>query len=821
MRNGSRPEQYAADAPHRRRRVGTTRSVTAAVLAVLYGVPSVADEPTLQEIIVTATRRAASAQDIPLSITAISGDTLDQAGIQDLSALARSLAGFNFVDKGPFGGASGSSLIIRGLNAEALVFQPGLGTPVVPAVATYVDDTPLFVHLRLQDLDHVEILRGPQGTLYGSGSLGGTIRFIQNAPDPTAFSAKAEAGVSKTDHAHAINDDVNATINLPVSPTIAVRLNASFTNEAGFINEPGLYPVDASGVPIAAHSGQLMSPAVIYSKDGVNSYGYRSARIATLWKPNDDFHAQLSYYYQKSTANGFPAVTPNVYGASALSFADVSPDTATDRVDLAALTLEYDLGFATLTSSSSWAHHNNATVSDLTHLYEGFSFYPSFYGANPRALVIGRDQLDDTPWTEEIRFVSKTHGTFDWVAGLFFRKEQTNIQEHEYYPGYNDYFNACAPVYGVSNGDGVTPSQCGVGEYGPSNNVGNVNGISLVKDQTYIGDFQTSFKDLALFGELTAHLSDAWSVTGGARAFKQTVSQSQQTGLLFDGPAFIANNSLSAEWRRASWKFNTAYKIDNSNQVYATWSQGFRRGGVNALPPTEPAANYVTPSALFKVQPDTADNYEVGVKGTLWNRIRYSAAIFDINWHNIQEGAQLTPFVYPGAVNLGDGYSRGLETELLANITEHVSAQLGYTYDETKLTSISAEALAGLSVPPPAAGGPLPGTPKNSLALGFEYGHVGFAGGELRYAINGHYQGPVLSAVSATIPRVGGYTTLGTRASFARSSWVTTVYVDNLTNVLGINTYSDPYNYGNRNYFAVISRPRTIGVTIAYSFKAL
>ena len=821
MPNGSRTAKSATNVPHRRRCIGTTTSVTAAVLAALYGVSSVADEPPMQEIIVTATRRAASAQDIPLSITAISGDTLDQAGIQDMAALARSMAGFNFVDKGPFGGASGSSLIIRGLNGEALVFQPGLGTPVVPPVATYVDDTPLFFHLRLQDLDHVEILRGPQGTLYGSGSLGGTIRFIQNAPDPTAFSAKTEVGVSKTDHTHAINDDINAMINLPVSPTIAVRLNVSFTDEAGFINEPNLYALDASGVPIAAHSGQLLSPPVTYSKDGVNSYGYRSARIAALWKPNDDFHAQISYYYQKSTANGFPAITPNVYGAAALSFADVSQDSATDRVDLAALTLEYDLGFATLTSNSSWAHHNNATVSDLTHLYEGFSFYPSFYGANPRALVIGRDQLDDKPWTEEVRFVSKTHGTFDWVAGLFFRKEQTNIQEHEYYPGYNDYFNACAPVYGVSNGDGVTPSQCGVGEYGPINNVGAINGIPLVRDQTYIGDFQTTFKDLALFGELTAHLSDAWSVTGGARAFKQTVSQSQQTGLLFDGPAFTANNSLSAEWRRASWKLNTAYKIDNSNQVYATWSQGFRRGGVNALPPTEPAANYVTPAALFKVQPDTADNYEVGVKGTLWNRIRYSAAIFDIQWHNIQEGAQLTPFVYPGAVNLGDGYSRGLETELFANITEHVSAQLGYTYDETKLTSISAEALGGLSVPPPAAGGSLPGTPKNSLALGLEYGHVEFADGELRCAVDGHYQGPILPAVSATIPRVGGYTTLGTRASFARSGWVTTVYVDNLTNVLGINTYSDPYNYGNRNYFAVVSRPRTIGVTIAYSFKAL
>ena len=130
----------------------------------------------------TATRRATTAQDIPISITAISGATLEQSGIEDINKLAHSIAGVNFTDKGPFGGVNGSTLIIRGLNSEATAGQLALASPVVPPVATYVDETPLFVNLRLLDLDHVEVLRGPQGTLYGSGSLGGTIRFVQNAP---------------------------------------------------------------------------------------------------------------------------------------------------------------------------------------------------------------------------------------------------------------------------------------------------------------------------------------------------------------------------------------------------------------------------------------------------------------------------------------------------------------------------------------------------------------------------------------------------------------------------------------------------------------
>src|ERR1700724_2861665 len=243
MKTCSHARQPALVNPrHRRNQMGTLTTLTAAVLSALYGeaataVPAASEDNALQEVVVTATRREVSAQDLPISITAVTGASLEQAGISDISGLAHSMAGVNVTDKGPFGGVNGSTLIIRGLNSEATSGQLALATPVVPPVATYVDDTPLFVNLRLQDLDHVEILRGPQGTLYGSGSLGGTIRFVQNAPDPKGFDAKAEAGMSKTAHTHSVNDDVNGMLNLPLSDTLAVRLNASWTDEAGFINQ--------------------------------------------------------------------------------------------------------------------------------------------------------------------------------------------------------------------------------------------------------------------------------------------------------------------------------------------------------------------------------------------------------------------------------------------------------------------------------------------------------------------------------------------------------------------------------------------------------
>ena len=791
--------------------------VAVGVLAVLYGTLSTADDNTLQEVIVTATRRSESAQDIPASITAITGKTLEQAGISDIAELARSVAGVDVTDKGPFGGVNGSTLIIRGLNSDSTSGEFIQSSPIVPPVATYVDDTPLFFNLRLQDLDRVEILRGPQGTLYGSGSLGGTIRFVQNAPDPGAFDAKLESGVSKTSHTHALNYDVNGMLNLPVSETFAFRLNAGYTDDAGFINQPNLYVLDAAGAPVPSQPGNLLSPPRTYSQDGVNAYRYRSVRAAALWKPNEDFHAQLSYYYQMSMANGFPYSAP-LYGVDSLSSTDYIPATSTDRISLTALTMEEDLGFATLTSNTSYAQHQSVAQGDVTSLYDTFPFYAALYGQNPRVLVVGDQGFYDKPWAQEIRLASKTGGAYDWVGGLFYKHEQTTIQEHDFYPGYLDYFNACVPAYGA--GDGINPSQCGIGEtsYTPGSPPTTIDGIPIIKDQAYIGDFETTYTDLAAFGEFTWHFAPDWSATGGTRLFKQTVTQTQQTGLLFDGPQYIANLSQSDTWRKALWKANVAYQIDGTNLAYATWSQGFRRGAVNALPPAEPAVGYITPPGLYKVAPDTADNYEIGVKGTLMNRYRYSAAVYDIQWHNVQQSAFLTPLAIPGAVNIGNAYSRGFETEWYGVFTEHLSAQVNYTYDFTKLTSLNAVALSGLSVPPPAIGSPLPGTPKNTAAVTIEYGHVHVGDGELRFAANAHYQSAVIPALSATIPTAAGYTTVGTRMTYAQSQWRSTIYVDNLTNQIGVNSYTDPIQWG-KNYQALVSTPRTVGVTIGYSFK--
>jgi len=875
---------------------GAASSLTAAVLTALYGSPvgaepvastatsastatAASEENVLQEVVVTATRRAVSAQDLPISITAVSGTSLEQAGIEDIAGLAHSMSGVNYTDRGPFGGVNGSTLIIRGLNSESLAFQEGLATSVVPPVAIYVDDTPLFFNIRLQDLDRVEVLRGPQGTLYGSGSLGGTIKFVENAPDPSGFDAKGEVGLSKTAHTHANNEDINGMINLPLSDTFALRINAGASDDAGFINQTNLYVLGPGGVPELTSPTTPSNPVGIspalgvktYAQDGVNSYQYRNARVSMLWKPSDEFKAQLSYYYQRSAANGFPYIATDAlaytqpiaaanqflpYGTQtpvtsppnllSLSPATVPPGTdrltsasnslegTADDVNVVALNVDYDMGFATLTSSSSWAHHNNTSHDDLTAEYANFNFYQNLYGQNPRNIINALDQLDDKIYAQEFRLASKTGGTFDWIAGLFYKQEKTYIQEHEYYPGYDAFYNACtnSGLYPSTDYGGVNGSACGAGEQPPGTII---DGIANPLDQTYIGDVETTFKDMAAFGELTWHLTDAWSLTGGTRLFKQTVSQAQQTGLLFDGPGYVSGNSLSDEWKKALWKVNMAYQLDKTNLVYATWSQGFRRGGVNALPPDQPlparqgtvgttctsgpnAGNYCLSPSLLEYQPDKADNYEVGIKGVVANQFSYSADIFDIQWTNVQEGTSLTPLSLPSAANVGNAYSRGVELDLTAAITHHLAARVDYTYDETKLTSFNFVFSQNVTVPLPPPGGPLPGTPKNSVAVGLEYAHMPFAGGEFRYSVDAHYQSVILSSISETAIPVPGYTMLDSRLAYTYSHWMAAVYVDNITNTLGINAITDPGFWGNRTQ-DVISRPRTVGITFGYSFK--
>jgi len=199
-------------------------------------------QAVLEEVVVTATRRAESVQDVPYNISAVSGDFLDKANVSSLGDLAKLVPGLNFNDRGSRSQMFSSGIIMRGMNTDRLGrINAPLAT--VSPVSTYIGDTPVFVNLDLMDLDRVEVLRGPQGTLYGSGSLGGTIRYIPNEPSLDGFSGEFQAGGSEFEDASDPNYKFKGILNIPITDSLALRLNGKYSDEAGFIDMPNLYSI--------------------------------------------------------------------------------------------------------------------------------------------------------------------------------------------------------------------------------------------------------------------------------------------------------------------------------------------------------------------------------------------------------------------------------------------------------------------------------------------------------------------------------------------------------------------------------------------------
>jgi iron complex outermembrane receptor protein len=785
--------------------------VAAAVAAALQGplcpvawaadVPAAADEE-LAEVTVTANRREERIQDIPYAISAVSGAKLADDNIVDIARLTQSVPGLVAVDTGA-GGNDNRALTIRGLNSG------GLNTDqTVAPVATYVNDTPVFLNLRLKDIERVEVLLGPQGTLYGSGALGGAVRFIQRSPDLQQFNIEASAGGSYTDYGHGGNDALDLIVNLPVVKDVfALRFNADYSHDAGYIDQPNLYVRNAAGVPVPQSPANLItSPALTTSRTGTNDNTYRSGRIAALWKPNDTLHVDLNVYHQTAAAGNSQTISPEIYGWDTLDSAHLVPETVNDKVDLQSLELTVNMGFASLTSTTSHYNHQNESQSDFTSLYQLFPFYAAYYGANPRALYLAEQTFSDTGTVEEIRLTSKGSGPWQWVGGLYFNKDETDVIHHELAPGYQAFYDACFPVHGQGPICGVGTQQ---GIY-PQ-----IDGIPIALDQSYIGDSEATFTDRALFGELSYHITPAWQVTGGLRAFSQDYSQSQQSGLLFDGPSFVAANSRSIGEKHVLYKGNTSYKLDDDTMIYATYAQGFRRGGVNALPAATLAGGTTDPR-FFTLKPDFAYNSEVGIKGTLASRFQYSLSVYNIDWKDIQSGLYLTALSIISTANIGDGYSRGVELQFSGRLAEHLTGQLGYSYDATKLTSASFQALS--ATVPSVPGGSLPNAPSQTLSLGLDYHVAVGADWDLSPGVSTYYRGSMNTTTTADRYPVGGYTTTNATLALDHGGWRGLLYVNNATNKLGLNSAPITDTYG-PGAGALINQPRTVGLLLTYKLR--
>lgn len=768
----------------------------------------------MEVIAVTATRRSQSISSVPYNISAVGGDALKQAGITEIGDLVKRLPGVSFTDRGARSGAFSTSIAMRGLSTEDGRISSPLYT--APGVSTYVGETPLFANINFADLDRVEVLRGPQGTLYGSGSLGGTLRFIPNMPSLDGTEVELSTDISQTKNADGFNTELNGIFNFALTDSLAIRANIGHSDAAGWINQPYKYQLDNEGVPLPADPNDYLdSPAAFENKENINDEDSTYGRIAALWQPNDDFKATLAYNYQQGNSGGNPARAVDYKDLGEYDSASLTDEPYSGETDLVSLDVEVNLGFATFTTSVSTYNSEQEFKSDSTGSYEAFGFYPYSYGVMPRPFIYNESINNSEADIVEMRLVSQGDSAISWVVGGFYMNQDTYISSADFYPGYTDWSAACSDE---------GRDDCGLGVSGVSDPMG----LDPQKDQNFLSNSDANFKDAAIFGELSWQINEQWQITGGLRSFDQTFKNEQANGAFFVDTVSRVSKSIQAD--DTLFKFNTSYQLNDEAMLYFTRSEGFRRGGVNALPesvldfsnPEFPdGVSIPTNPNLYIYVPDEVINMEFGVKGQL-DMFRYSLAAFDIEWNNIQLDTLVTPYSLSAVINAGTAESRGIEAELNTLLDNGLDITVGYSYVDATLTDPAEESLneAGIN-PDDVKGQRLPGVSEHTASLDVNYTQE-ISDWYLIYGVNGSYRSDSLSQLNpATNTITDGYSIWNSYIVAENDNWSFKLYVNNMFNEEGI-INTPPLNPGDgapdvrRN--ELISQPLTVGINIRYSF---
>ena len=810
--------------PRTRSTRGSPTPLAAAVSAILaagaqlYASPATADD--MAEIVVTATRRNATVTDIPYNISAVGAADIAAAGVTDLQGLTHMIPGLVSPDLGTRASNINDAFTIRGLNASAVNLQTQ--QIAAPLVSTYVDETPLFANLKMTDIARVEILRGPQGTLYGSGSVGGTVRLIHNEPDPTKTEFDVSTRVSHTTNAANPSEALDFIANLPINDNMAFRSSGGYEKLAGFTDARSVAELGPNAQPILANPGNpVTSPPVFHSERGIDRSETWYARGALMWKPADGLKLTVSYQHQSDQSDGYSQVSPgerydqNLYLDQPGSF----------RTDLGALDVSYDAGFATVSSSTSYTSQSAFSQYDLTGLIESLAPY---YGNYPRTLSPILDHSTDKAYTEELRLVSKNSGPWDWVTGAYYNNRKQTLAQVEPILG----FASWSQLPGTGQPPGCTvfdPVACPYPSFGDVIQYykGGIRpSLNPYPDLNFTLDRHVTFSDFALFNETSYHFTDQWQATAGARVFWQHYDQNLVQTLPMCGgfcsQSGTAANGLTADsnakgFRSQIFKLNTSYEIAPHTLIYATWSEGFRRGGVNALPIGK--CFYCETAALQTYESDKARNSEIGIKGSFGHGSSYTFTIYNIDWQNPQIDANTVTGGFEFVTNGKSARARGAESELTLRVSDSTKLELGYSYTDAILTSGFERGaipdLVGVS------GDRLPQVSKQQATAALDYSMPINGGREFHARADASYRSDFWTALphSARAISLPGFTLVNLRTGFALSSALRVdAFVNNLTNQEAATAVSPvPGPAHDRANF--VGRPRTIGLDLSYSFK--
>lgn len=742
------------------------------------------DDPIPGEVIVTATRRNARLQDVPLAVTAYSQRELSQKGIVGYEGLAKETPGI--VLNKPT--ANFNNFTVRGIATN------GYGANLQGTVAIYIDELPIsangnstILDPTLYDVERVEFLRGPQGTLFGSGSLSGAMRFLTKSPDLTKFdySGLMDVGVASGD---SLRQRYNAMINVPlVDDKLGLRVVGSYRNEEGWTDNIG------TGV---------------HNSNTLESYG---GRAILLWKPIDRLSLRFMYMHENSNPKDSSLISPAL--GKNIRVTD-RPDTFQGILNIYNGTLEYEFDFAKLISSTTYSDYEGKFFVDLagTFATAGQPFFRDTTGAQggPTGIFGGPVpfRLDATGFDEnfvqETRLVSTDGGNVDWVVGGFYFRKRRDVD------------------FAYRASEGFLRSR-------------NLTGLT--------GDIYNRFtaysisEELAGFGELTYRFGEKFWLTGGLRYGSTSVqgfteaggfNSNYLTAALFglrNIPLTItpvaAATGLKVSQSKLSYKASASFKPTPALTTYATVATGFRTPVVNAR---AGQASVLDPTDIIipdGARSDKLTSYEIGLKGRwLDGKLTANIAAYYIDWQDIQVQANRVSDSVQFATSIGGAYSRGLEFEVGVFPIPGLSISATGSFNRAKVNRLTPQEAAFSG----AVDGVRLSSPKFQGSLATRYNFDvsdttrAFVAGSIAHV--GSFPGLLPrvpgrpTVIQPTYAFTDAYETVDLQFGLTRDRVTATFYVENALNNRDI-TYVHPEAFLTSRFAA--QRPRTIGVRLAYN----
>ncbi|MFT4248087.1 MAG: TonB-dependent receptor [Pseudomonas sp.] len=723
---------------------------------------------SLDTITVTSTKRATNLQKTPVAISAITAETLSEAGIVSVREIAAQVPGLKVTDNGP----GATRLSMRGIYAsgEATTSLYYDETPVSGSVGSGSDAGGRAPEMNFFDVERIEALRGPQGTLYGSGSMGGSLRIIYQKPKLDTTEGALQAGYYTTKGGDP-SWNTNLMLNTPlVENLLGLRLTASKSEVGGYVDN------------------------LRYGEKNVDYKNSGSAKVALRFQPTENVTLDASVLTQNTDAilsSWSPDNGSSPYAAVSgvdVDYASVAGVNAgyQDHTRISNLTLNWDLDWATLTASSSYFDSKSIYGLDNTYLYEN-TYAKSYALASEIAPVQLQYPGKTRNWSNEIRLSSNGGGRIDWTVGLFAENRRTSLRSQHVRADEN-------------TGYVVEPNE--------------------IVFQRHIND---QLKQKAVFGEGTWHITDKLDLTTGLRyySYDKTISGYTDVPYAYNPSATTSALSVvSADEKGWLKKVNLSYQFTPSLMAYATVADGMRPGGANQ---NIPDIN----DNLRSYKGDHLWNYEVGVKSDWFDRrLLVNASLYQIDWEDMQVSATTNPATTGGSysfiTNAGEARIRGTEWEVIYRPVAGLDLSGTFNYIDAKLVKdqinndIQSSSTLGL------AGDRIPNIPRwtATLSAAYQWSLTENLDGMAR--LDANYVGASQTTFRPNDPNrveTGNYTLLNARVGVESYSgkWGAYLYVNNLTDKVAIVSSSYIASYHPYGY-VYSARPRSIGVDVKYNF---